>query len=40
MLKMVKRVQQQESAVCVCVVQSADRKVSHLVPSWQDIKVQ
>ena len=37
MLKMVKRMLEQESAVHV--VLSADRKVSHLVPSWQDMKV-
>ena len=37
MLKMVKRMLEQESAVRV--VLSADRKVSHLVPSWQDMEV-
>ena len=37
MLKLVKRMLEQESAVRV--VLSADRKVSHLVPSWQDMEV-
>ena len=35
MLKMVKPMLEQESAVRI--VLSADRKVSHLIPSWQDI---
>ncbi len=37
MLKMVKRLLEQENAVRV--VLSADRKLSHLVPSWQDMEV-
>jgi len=37
LLKMVKRVLEQECAVRA--VLSADRKVSHLVPTWQDIEV-
>ena len=37
MLKMVKQMLEQESAVRV--VLSADGKVSHLVPSWQDMEV-
>ncbi len=37
MLKMVKRLLEQENTVRV--VLSADRKVSHLVPSWQDMEV-
>lgn len=37
MAKMVKRILEQESAIRV--VLSTDRKVSHLVPTWQDIDV-
>ena len=34
---MVERILEQESAIRV--VLSADRKVSHLIPTWQDIEV-
>lgn len=37
MLKMVNRLLEQESAVRA--VLSADRKVSHLIPTWQDVEV-
>ena len=37
MSKMVTRVLQQESAIRVVV--GADRKQSHLVPTWQDVDV-
>ena len=37
MAKMVSRILEQEEAICV--VLSADRKTTHLVPKWQDVDV-
>ena len=37
MAKMVKRILQQESAIRLVLV--ADRKVAHLIPTWQDMEV-